>query len=42
MLHTYFTSPSYLELVRQEFGDETLAHIQMIGHRLERSLYACA
>ena len=40
---TYFTSPSYLDLVRRTFGQETLTHIHdMTAHRLERSLYARA
>src|SRR5205823_14817997 len=34
---TYFTHPSYLEMVRQKFGDETIAHVrQMTAHRLVR------
>ncbi len=35
---TYFTSPRYLELVRQKFGDDTVAHVrQMASHTLERA-----
>jgi radical SAM superfamily enzyme YgiQ (UPF0313 family) len=35
--HTYFTDTRYLEMVREKFGDETVAHIrQMTSHRLER------
>jgi anaerobic magnesium-protoporphyrin IX monomethyl ester cyclase len=38
--HTYFTDARYVEMVRERFGDETVAHIrQMTSHRLER-LYA--
>jgi anaerobic magnesium-protoporphyrin IX monomethyl ester cyclase len=38
--HAYFTDPRYLEMVRQRFGEDTVAHIrQMTAHRLER-LYA--
>lgn len=39
--HKYFTSPSYLEMVRAKFGDDTLAHIrEMTAHRLERRFAA--
>jgi radical SAM superfamily enzyme YgiQ (UPF0313 family) len=35
--HTYFTDARYLEMVRERFGEDTLAHIrQMTSHRLER------
>ena len=35
--HTYFTSPRYLEMVRQTFGEETVEHIrQMTSHTLTR------
>ncbi len=35
---TYFTSPRYVELVRQTFGEETVAHVrQMTSHTLERA-----
>jgi len=38
--HTYFTDVRYLEMVREKFGNDTVAHIrQMTSHRLER-LYA--
>jgi hypothetical protein len=34
---TYFTDTRYLEMVRETFGEETVAHIrQMTSHRLER------
>jgi radical SAM superfamily enzyme YgiQ (UPF0313 family) len=37
----YFTSPSYLQMVRQKFGDETVGEIQrMTAHRLERQFAA--
>ena len=35
--HTYFTDVRYLEMVREKFGEDTVAHIrQMTAHRLER------
>ena len=35
---TYFTSPRYVEMVRQKFGEETVEHIrQMTLHKLERA-----
>jgi radical SAM superfamily enzyme YgiQ (UPF0313 family) len=35
--HAYFTDARYLEMVRERFGEDTLAHIrQMTSHRLER------
>jgi len=35
---TYYSSPRYLERVRQKFGDETVTHIrQMASHRLTRN-----
>jgi hypothetical protein len=35
--HTYYTNPRYLEMVRQKFGEPTLAHIrEMTSYRLER------
>lgn len=34
---TYFTSPRYLEMIREKFGEETEKHIvQMASHKLER------
>ncbi|MBI4354263.1 MAG: cobalamin B12-binding domain-containing protein [Candidatus Omnitrophica bacterium] len=34
---TYFTSSRYLEMIRQKFGEETVAHIrQMASHKLTR------
>jgi anaerobic magnesium-protoporphyrin IX monomethyl ester cyclase len=37
----YYSHAPYLELVRQKFGDETLAHIRdMTSHRLERKFVA--
>ncbi len=36
--HTYFTSPRYLDMVAQKFGEETVEHIrQMTSHKLERA-----
>ncbi len=38
--NVYFSDPGYLGLVREKFGDATLAHVrEMASHRLER-LYA--
>jgi radical SAM superfamily enzyme YgiQ (UPF0313 family) len=35
--NVYFTDPAYLELIRRQFGAETVGHIhQMTAHRLER------
>jgi radical SAM superfamily enzyme YgiQ (UPF0313 family) len=37
--HTYFENPTYLDMIRDTFGDETVAHIQeMTAHRLKRKL----
>jgi radical SAM superfamily enzyme YgiQ (UPF0313 family) len=37
--HTYFTDPRYLRIVRDKFGEATVAHIeQMTAHRLRRAL----
>jgi radical SAM superfamily enzyme YgiQ (UPF0313 family) len=37
---TYFSDPAYLSLVREKFGEATVAHVrEMASHRLER-LYA--
>ena len=34
---TYFTSPRYLDMIRQTFGEATVRHIQtMTSHRLVR------
>jgi radical SAM superfamily enzyme YgiQ (UPF0313 family) len=36
---TYFTDPGYLRMVRERFGEPTVAHIQqMTSHRLKRQL----
>ncbi len=36
--HTYFTNVGYLDMVREKFGPDTVAHIQdMTSHRLERT-----
>jgi anaerobic magnesium-protoporphyrin IX monomethyl ester cyclase len=33
----YFSSPSYLQMIRSKFGEETVQHIQqMMSHKLER------
>ncbi len=35
---TYFTSPSYLEMVERRFGTDTVRHVrEMTSHRLERT-----
>jgi anaerobic magnesium-protoporphyrin IX monomethyl ester cyclase len=35
--HTYFTSATYLEMVRQKFGPATVEHVrEMTAHRLKR------
>ncbi len=37
--HTHFENPTYLDMIRDTFGDETVAHIQeMTAHRLKRKL----
>ena len=37
--HTYFENPAYLAMIRDTFGEETVAHIQeMTSHRLKRKL----
>lgn len=38
---TYFTSPRYLEMIREKFGPETVSHVkEMVSHRLERRYVA--
>jgi anaerobic magnesium-protoporphyrin IX monomethyl ester cyclase len=33
----YFTSPRYLDMIAQKFGEETAQHIQgMASHKMER------
>jgi radical SAM superfamily enzyme YgiQ (UPF0313 family) len=33
----YFSSPSYMQMIRSRFGEETVQHIQqMMSHKLER------
>jgi anaerobic magnesium-protoporphyrin IX monomethyl ester cyclase len=35
--HVYYSHPRYLEMIREKFGEDTLAHIrEMTSHRLER------
>jgi radical SAM superfamily enzyme YgiQ (UPF0313 family) len=39
--NVYFSHPPYLEMIRQKFGSDTLAHIvEMTSHRLERKYAA--